>query len=330
MSMTTRTSRRPNVAIFGVGPAGLVAAHAIKLWGGKASFFANTAQKSKLFGCQYLHKPIRGLPEVGQAPVEYRTIGTGADYRRKVYGDRYNGPVSPERYAGAHTAWDLRDSYAKLWDMHAEVRSIAPMAVSPERISGTADAFREAFDFVISTVPAWNLCLRPEEHTFQSQRIYAAGDAPEKGIRVPVQVEDGSIICNGDPDVSWYRASRVFGHTTVEWSDQRKPPYEGVALVEKPLWSDCNCFPWIHRLGRYGSWRKSILVHDVFEQAETLAKVFHEFSMVNIRHDLCVKCGFFATTERPLIEPRGEIEYRCGSGHVWSGHGKSKSGAASG
>lgn len=318
------STRFPKVAILGIGPSGLAAAHAVSLWDGSVFLADRDGRPSDLYGCQYLHKRLPGItPDEPETAVRYELVGSEAGYRRKVYGDGYSGPVSVEEYAGDHPAWNLRSAYQRLWKRYVagvdDRAAPMPLVINPDRLAGIADSLRESFDMVLSTVPAWNLCARRSEHTFHSQTVYAAGDAPDRGIAVPLAVKDDTVVCNGDRDVSWYRASKVFGQATIEWSGQgRKPPYEGVASVEKPLWTDCDCFPWIHRLGRYGSWRKSVLVHDVFEQAVLLMKIWHGHSLETKRKDWCYRCGQIAASERPVIEPKGKVDYRCLNGHNWS------------
>lgn len=328
------STRLPKVCIIGIGPSGLAAAHAVAMWDGRPRLASKDLKPSGLFGCQYLHAPIpiSSLSATVTVEVDYKLVGTEAGYRRKVYGEGYQGPVSVERYAGKHSAWDLRQTYSELWSTYVAEAGEAPFPfmVTPDRLSGYADRLREDFDMVVSTVPAHSLCVRPDQHSFNSQTIYASGDAPELGVEVPVHVDDNTIVCNGNPEPHWYRASRVFGHATIEWAGERKPPYEGVKAVDKPVWTDCDCFPWIHRLGRFGSWRKSVLVHDVFEQATILMKTWHGYSLITKRKDWCYRCGFIAVSERLLIEPKGATEYRCLNGHVWDDHNGSKSASQSG
>jgi hypothetical protein len=313
----------PRVLVLGTGPAALLVAHVAKTIHDCADIhiMSRSLVRSPIYGCQYLHADIYGL-DLRETTVQYELIGDAESYREKVYGAGWMGSVSAEDLLGEHRAWDLRQAYDQMWERyfrhspeHGGLR-FTPLVVTPDRLRQVTPALREDFDIVISTVPANALCLRPEEHTFASQEIWAAGDAPELDRWAPVSVGDDLVVCNGNPEPGWYRACKVFGSATVEWPVARKPPYDGVALVEKPLRTDCNCFPWIHRLGRYGAWRKSILLHDVFQQADLLLKVAQNHTLLGPRKDLCVKCGHIASSERNLICPIG-IEYRCTNGHSW-------------
>lgn len=319
-----------NVAIFGIGPAAMAAAHAVQLRGGNVHFMANSLRKSDLYGCQFLHKPLPAdYPPSGfeneYTVVNYDLIGDVAGYRRKVYGEGYTGSVSPEVFLGDRKAYDLRASYARLWQRYLRDNNFTPLVVTPGRVGEISDALFADFDLALSTVPANNLCLRPEEHTFNVQEIYAIGDAPDRGVMAPVSVRDNIVLCNGHENPTWYRASRIFGHSTVEWPSRRKPPFDGVKLVKKPIWTDCNCYPMIQRIGRYGAWRKSVLVHDVFEQVDLLISNMRGDSILTKRRDWCFRCGAIAISERPLREPAGITEYKCPSNHTWDDHGAVRS-----
>src|SRR4051794_14558085 len=102
------------IAVLGCGPAGLMAAHAAKVCGADVDIFSRK-RKSELFGCQYLHAPIPGMTDVAPVTVRYMLNGDIEGYRRKVYGDTWDGEVSPEDLLGNHDAWDIRRTYDNLW-----------------------------------------------------------------------------------------------------------------------------------------------------------------------------------------------------------------------
>jgi hypothetical protein len=96
-------------------------------------------------------------------------------------------------------------------------------------------------------------------------------------MRVPVNVKEGMILYNGTEEASWYRASRVFGYSTVEWPHRiNRPPIPGVARVRKPINHDCNCMPGVKHLGRMGRWDKNILVHHVYADMQELLMIHEE------------------------------------------------------
>jgi hypothetical protein len=182
-----------------------------------------------------------------------------------VYGADWDGTVSPEDYDHDHYAWDIRATYDKLWQAYEH--EISPC----EFISGHLGNYSFQMegsepDLVISTVPR-KIWAQPGD-VFTSQKVWAIGDAPELGQEVPfAPTQDFTVICDGTPDVGWYRLSKVFGYTTIEWPHDRKPPLPGISEVEKPLGHNSTAASDFIHLGRYGAWEKGVLTTDVFRQA---------------------------------------------------------------
>lgn len=278
-----------NVVVLGAGPAGLLAAHtALGLGAGVAvwSLAEPSAkpgatllpQKSELHGCQYLHAPVLdGLPA---AEVSYKLNGSVEEYRAKVYGDGWQGSVSPDEYGPEqdHMAWDLRMAYNYLWNFWGKRVTVIDRqdAINYAWLRGGMLAHAEV-DLVISTIPRTVLCEHrlmgnPEnEHLFHTQNIWAMGATHggfADGRLGGFDCTDNTVECDGTKATGWYRKSRVFGVTTVEWPwrDGRKPPIRGVVPVQKPLSHTCTCWDHEDRLrfvGRYGRWQKGYLVHQV-------------------------------------------------------------------
>lgn len=284
------------VAIFGCGPTGLLTAHAAALNGHDFELFS-LKKKSALYGCQYLHTNIPGIPLGGPRLVSYRLNGRPEAYRRKVYGDAWDGSVSPEDLSGDHYAWDIRLAYKWLWAEYAT--HIRNYVVSPHfatgidpMISADRKIHFDQYDFVFNTIPRKIWALPEQRNDFLSMHIWAVGDAPDLNKWVPpsMTVNGGPgrtgdfVVCNGNPNPGWYRQSRVFGHMTIEYPggingdgagvSRQKPPLEGVVLVEKPLKirNGARIAPELIHLGRYGKWEKGALVTDAFREAcEVLA-----------------------------------------------------------
>lgn len=259
--------RKPkSVAILGCGPAGMFAAHAFNEAGWDVVIFSKK-RKSQMFGAQYLHRPIPGLPEI-RTTVVYSLVGTASGYAEKVYGGAVPvGQVSPVVLEGAHDAWDIRAAYFDAYERYEH--QVIPMVLSASAVS---DVLKSDAKYVISTVPAPAICGN-DRHEFIAQNVWAAGDAPELGQFCPIYCPPNTVICNGDSDRAWYRLSNVFGHTTCEWPAARKPPVSGVAEVVKPIRHTCTC--WTGRvvsLGRYGAWKKGVLSHQAYEAAAALAR----------------------------------------------------------
>ena len=226
-------------------------------------------RKSEMFGAQYLHQPIPGMTNGDPIEVSYRLTGSISGYRQKVYGPDYSGPVSPDEYGTEtnHLAWDIRQTYGALWQKFGFFVEHVDFKTYP-----VAEAIKDTDpEFVISSIPAPLLCQHRDEHSFMDQIVYSIGDAPERGIFCPIDCRKSTVLCNGLDEVSWYRVANVFGHSTAEWPASRRPPYEGVAEVRKPLKTTCNCLPNVMRVGRYGKWSKGVLSHTAYiETCEAL------------------------------------------------------------
>lgn len=257
------------VLVLGCGPSGLIAAHAAQREHGAEVKIVSVKRPSQLYGCQYLHEDIPGIPTRGPELVRYELRGTVDQYRRKVYGS-LTPPVSPQQYEGDHYAWDLRRAYRRLWEMMEG--SVVDVRLTPSDVVPMLSDFMP--DACISSLPAPVLCQAGDRHSFTDVKCYAIGDAPELGQNVQdyYPVPPFTVTCNGGSGASWYRACNVFGYSTIEWPGyKRRPPLEGVVEFHKPLSTDCNCLPSILRVGRYGRWQKGVLSHEAY--AATAHKV---------------------------------------------------------
>lgn len=236
-------------------------AHAAGILGWNYRIYSKK-RKSFLFGSQYLHEPIPGMTDNVAAIVTYHLEGSPEGYRRKVYGDSWDGTVSPEDLNHDHYAWDIRSTYDKMWRAYED--EIVQTDFFSESVSTNVNW--QCHDIVISTVPR-KIWAHPGD-VFASQKVWAIGDAPELGQKAPFEPkQDNLIICDGTSEIGWYRLSKVFNYTTVEWPFDRKPPIANVGLVEKPLWHNSTAASDFVHLGRYGAWEKGVLTTDVFRQA---------------------------------------------------------------
>lgn len=246
------------VAILGCGPSALFAAHAATMADHEVIIFSRK-RKSEMYGAQFLHMPI---PEVSEDPftIEYSLMGTADGYRDKVYGPGYRGTVSVEEFSGEYPAWDIRYAYNYLWFRYAS-NIVDITFTNAIHIANTLD--ESGANIFLSTIPAPLLCNR-SDHGFTARSVWAVGDAPERGVFSPITTELNQVVCSGNRDDSWYRKSNILGFNTVEWPDNRKPPIEGISPVLKPTSTNCDCFPNVHRAGRYGQWKKGVLSHSSF------------------------------------------------------------------
>lgn len=248
-----------HVAILGCGPAGLLAAHAAQINRCHFDIYSRLV-KSDLYGAQYLHEPISGITGMPE-DLSYFIEGSPEEYRFKVYGDQWNGSVSPEDFELHHKAWDIREAYDNLWSRYG--RDIHHTEIDPKFMSWDG---LEKYDIVISTLPR-PIWVQGDLGEFKHVKIWAVGDAPDLGVSVPFHTGENTVVCDGTDEVSWYRASNIFGHGTVEWPGSRKPPVAGIKQVIKPIEYNGLAAPDFIHLGRYGKWRKGVLTTDAFNEA---------------------------------------------------------------
>lgn len=267
------------IAILGTGPAGMMAAHACSLSGRPFSLFSMPGKDGKIHasrigGAQFIHKPVPLLVDENNPDfvVRYELRGSEEGYKRKVYGE---APVPFVSYSNVNDgeeqpAWNLRVIYNAMWESIAGNGE----SVNAEKITGSMlqDWLEhDMWDFVISTVPLHSLCLGFEGliqsgHTFASQDVFLLnGDH--------ANVPDNTIVYNGAEEPSWYRASNLQGTQSAEWSSRKTlPPWakSDIITVSKPLGHNCTCWshePRVVLAGRFGKWKKGILVHDGFVSA---------------------------------------------------------------
>jgi hypothetical protein len=270
LSFLKRRPRIERVVVLGCGPAGIFAAHAAAQ-AGKAVVIYSRKRRSEMYGAQYLHSPIPGLTTKPPVAVDYTLIGTAEEYAQKVYGDDRPSFVSPASLLGEHKAWDIREAYYEGWTRYYE------FIVNVELIDGNAfttnhyfgqegiwDAYNDPHTQIVSTIPAPSLCMR--QHQFKARKIWAAGEAPERGQFIDFSVPANTIICNGEVAPSWYRASNIFGYKTIEWPfGGMKPPVENITDITKVISTNCDCWlPKVWRAGRQGTWDKSVLSHHAY------------------------------------------------------------------
>lgn len=262
------------VAVLGCGPTGLVAAHAAALHGADVTIYSKH-RKSNMFGAQYLHKPIPGVTPEKAVTIDYILKGTEKAYRAKVYGPDYKGETSPSEFEGRHQAWDIRAAYDGLWERYEH--RVCGADITPGWLVGTLPS---GFDHIINTIPMPQLCVKG--HTFAGQDVWIMGDSDKQVV--PVLVAANTVVCNGEDAPSWYRASNIFGYKTVEWPNHVNKPPLPVAKVTKPLFNNCTCWPNMVRLGRFGMWRKGLLVHHAYEMTADL--MTGNFSAIETRPHL--------------------------------------------
>jgi hypothetical protein len=261
------------VAVLGCGPAGLFAAQAISIHGMKPVIISKK-KKSELYGAQYLHRPIPGLSsQLPTGSISTYRVGRPEAYAERVYG-LSTIVTSWDRVVPLNDAWDLRRTYDAAWDKFSD--DIVDTTIGPDDVS----EFSATFDLVISTIPLWAICDKTNKHLFRSQNILVRKDV--KFHEVPMVEESPAenwVVYNGTHMYSWYRASYIFGHTSVE--ARSEPSFQINKLWEpgfKVVDTDCDCHPAVIRAGRMGTWTRGVLTHHAFER--TVEAISEQFGII--------------------------------------------------
>lgn len=266
----------PKVAILGSGPTGLLAAATAVEAGYEVKIYSQKV-KSKLYGAQYLHAEPP-MVYADRFEVDYQLWGKAEDYRQKVYSGGSPAEVSPERFSHPHTGWDIRGAYDRLWDVFED--HIVDFRVITFDQANTFIRFPR-FDYVFSSLPRTVWSAGGEKYTYQN--VLAKGSA--KDDPMSLNLPDNTVICNGNLEPAWYRASHIAGYSTLEWPDKNslgqsmKIPLPGVVKVKKPL----SYSPSDHRInhsdtelihiGRYGEWKKGVLTSDAVDVVKSVLGV---------------------------------------------------------
>jgi hypothetical protein len=244
------------VAVIGAGPVGMVGVHAA-LQNGAVPVIYGIAEKSRIRGVQYLHESIPGLTEdKPEAKVQYIKVGTREGYAEKIYGDP-NVECSWDQWEGSYPAWCMEDLYDRLWDEHSG------LIYDTEVRFPLLEALLEEYDFVFSSINPLGYCQDTEAHQFNWQQVYVSNQIS--------YTEPGTILYNGDPETLWYRTSNIFGDEKTEFPNGRdKIERELIPfIVRKPLSTTCDCLlgnERFIRIGRYGEFRKNLLVHHAYHR----------------------------------------------------------------
>lgn len=237
--------------ILGCGPAGLLAAHAAALSGVDDLVIISRKRRSPIGGAQYLHREIPGITDsMDPSEVTFVKKGSAAVYAKKVYGDM-SAITSWDLYAeGKYEIWNMRQAYDILWDMYEPLIVDAPVDYESVRAMSKEGQ-------VISTIPKRAACPNPEAFVWQSQPVWL-----EYGTNVPTSADDMEIVYSGLVGDRWYRQSNMFGWRGIEYPAQQ----ENAVEVSKPLYTSFEGDPDVIYAGRYGEWKKGVLVHDAFEK----------------------------------------------------------------
>lgn len=269
------------IAILGCGPAGLIAAHEVEQQGFKPLIYS-VKEKSPVGGAQFLHGPIDGVSgDDSDLEILFAKVGDRHGYAAKVYGDP-EAVVSFDRYrTGKIEGWSLRIAYDRLWAMYED--DIIDGRLGPDQVQELVES---PIAGIFSSIPAPILCYKTE-HRFKEQAIAIVPIEDDSAIQARA-TDSNYVLYSGSANHSWYRRSSIDGEAWAEYSlggkfagqraarDQRLLDMPGAVEGTKPMGTDCNCFDGeVFRIGRFGRWDRSQLVHTVQQDVRGLLDAMH-------------------------------------------------------
>jgi hypothetical protein len=258
--------------------------------------FSKDNFKSPMFGAMYLHEAIPGLndPLVPDFEIDVIKVGSREGYAYNVYRNR-EAPCSWDVISpGPTPAWDLAAAYSKLWERY--LPNIREYQIGPSDMGVIANNYPVVF----SSIPAPAICNK--QHEFLSQDIWVIHGPhinPIEGVNdgnmmyyngVPW---DGSFAAMTDDYTSndghgygptymrghdWYRFSQINGYQAWEYSRPETVAEDNprtLSTGKKPLATTCHCweqYPSFYRIGRFGTWRKGVLTHHAYREAQEVLR----------------------------------------------------------
>jgi hypothetical protein len=220
-------------------------------------------RKSPLHGTQYLHESIPQLTaSEPDGAVTYVKRGTEQGYAQKVYGSPDAHVSWSKFYEGEHEIWNMSKMYEQLWENFED--SIRDYQMGP----GTIPELTNEYPLVINSIPAPKLCT-DITHSFKNQTIWVSSDLEDCDILPRKRLGDNIIVYDGTSENHWYRASVIDGKVAVETTKEGMSD-KGWSYGHKPIRTDCDCWPEVHRVGRFGCWKKGVLSHHAFWDATSI------------------------------------------------------------
>jgi hypothetical protein len=237
------------VAVLGCGPAGLLVAHAIEQAGHLPRIYS-IKKKSEIPGSQHLQAAIPDVTsEYPRRAVLFVRIGTKEGYAEKVYGDPYQECGWP-RYDGLEPSWSVYEAYNLLWERFED--DIIDQKVDLRSLDGLL----QNYDLILSTIPQSRICLK--DHTFASIPYWI-----QPRITPRADQHREVVVFNGLPNDNWYRWSILGGKESIESTTPLPHSHKGFKVID----TDCDCWPGIHRLGRWAQWKHGVLLHHAYQEA---------------------------------------------------------------
>ena len=237
------------VIVIGCGPAGLAATHAAIGLGANVEIIAPKAQTPQR-GPLLLQRAIPGINTWHPDGTihQYVVGGSILDYRYKLYGD-INIGINGDKLVRKYHAWRHDTTYDNMWAKYHHL--IDDRWVSPREMA----TLHERCDLVVSTANTRAMC-QDGNHSFVSKPV-----AIMPYTSFPNQPHN-TLIFNADPEVPWVRSSLVFGAAVTEWPVEQAP--SGARTIQKPISTDCDCYPHVLRTGRFGAFKNEVWIDTAY------------------------------------------------------------------
>lgn len=249
------------IAVLGSGPSGILAAEACRQMEHDVDIFSKTRKPSPMNGSQYIHESLPGItPFEPSGEVTFHKIGDARGYASKVYGSP-DAPTSWDIFpTGSFPCWNLAHIYKRLHKRYVD--DLLEVDIDGQWID---DLLRvRMYDLIISAIPAKVLCKNPLHRFPYVDVIFESHEHQDSNLG------QHYIYYNGLAEDPWYRSSFIFGRGFWEYGAHNLPfafkLRNGAYFGIKPLDTDCDCRPNIVRVGRFGEWKKGVLVHDAFRK----------------------------------------------------------------
>jgi hypothetical protein len=253
------------VIILGSGISGLFAAWACEQSGVNRNFieiFSNDVKKPKAFGFQYLHDPC-GI-ELGSHVLNEEILqkhvpidACSSLYSLKLYGSMnvYNSVTKLSSHSATSVIWNMNEAIDFLWNRYFHRINDMTIHDANELIE-----LSKKYDLVFSTIPLDKLY---HNLSFQYRQSYV--------IVLSTSNSKNSVFYNVSPESHIYRSGTIFGEFFIE-SNVRLTYCESSIEVKKVITktSGINLPNNVHLIGRYGSWDKSVMAHDVYDTVRSV------------------------------------------------------------
>lgn len=268
------------IAIVGTGFEGFLAAHAVKLKFSEDTFPAELDELTIFGPNPYPMIPgarfyERAIPVVNPLftsnafgkPETMEGISNGelSDYFKKVGANWANPIITPKMPATA--IYSINGLYAYLYD-HYNVHMNTGVNIHSGdflTIQGN-DAPLHGYDKVISTIPL-PMWFAPEQiNLFAALKIWRLDESVNESIpyEAPIEGMRNITIYDGTENAAWFRITRAFGLTSVEFPHHKKPPIQGTyeEIIPNGLFQPIKraFFNWggsktdLFHVGRLGAW----------------------------------------------------------------------------